>query len=92
MAAGRGDRGVAIGHGTDAQRVDRAHCIQRASVQSDPMAGVMIAERIGADDQLAIENDEVAPAELVEQWPDDHLTEFCTLRKRAYGRGTPWSA
>ena len=47
------------------------------------MACVPISEGIGADDPLAIENNQVAPAKLLEQRPNGRLARSYTLCKRA---------
>jgi hypothetical protein len=52
------------------------------------MAPVLVGERISADDPLSVENDQVAPAELVEQRRDRRLIESCTVRDLVYGRGS----
>src|SRR5229473_3440015 len=88
MAAARGYCDVATGHGADAERIDRAHCVETTSVQCDPVACVPVSEGIGADDPFVIEHDEVATAELLEQRLNGCLAQSCTLRKRAWGRSS----
>ncbi len=57
MPTARCDRDVTIYHGTDAERIDRTHGVEIASVQCNPVPGVAIGERIGADDLFAFEHD-----------------------------------
>jgi hypothetical protein len=56
MAATRAYGDVATGRGADAERVDRAHGVENASVQGDVVACVPISKGISADDSLTIEN------------------------------------
>jgi hypothetical protein len=66
VTAARGDRDVLVGHGANAERVNRAHRIDNAPAQRDPVARVLVREGIGADDPLAVENDQVASTEFVQ--------------------------
>src|SRR5947209_7522765 len=44
MATTRGYCDVATGHDADAERVDRAHGVERASIQCNPVACVPVSE------------------------------------------------
>lgn len=87
VAAVRCDRDVVVGHGADAERVNRAHRIENAPVQRHSMPGVPVGEGIGADDPLAIEHDKVAVAELLEERLDRCLAQPHTPGERFWGRG-----
>ncbi len=65
-AAGR-DLDVAIQHGADAERVDRAHGADGAAIQPDMVASILVGERIGADDPLAVKDGKVTLLEVFEE-------------------------
>ncbi len=52
------------------------------------MARLPVGEGISADDLLAVENDQTAPAKFCEQRPDGRPAEFGALRKRAPAWGS----
>jgi hypothetical protein len=88
MAAARIYPDVVTGHGADTERIDRAHGIEDAAIQDDPMACVPVAEGVGADNALAIENEQVATKEILKQRANGRLAYPRALGKRAHGRGS----
>ena len=65
--APRLDHGARAVHGADAQRVDRAHSMQPLTLDAYPMLGRAIGQRIGTDDALAVEDDQITLGQPVQQ-------------------------